>query len=69
MELTDDPLYTPAEAAGRLRSNARTLERWRTTGDGPAFVKVGRRVCYPRSALDDFVQRRTRHNTTEKAGR
>ena len=63
MELHDDPLYTPGEAADRLRSNPRTLERWRTTGDGPSFVKVGRRVCYPKSALDEFVQRQTRQTT------
>lgn len=68
--MTDiDPLYLPPEAADQLRTNARTLERWRTTGTGPAFVKVGRRVCYRRSDLEAFVQRQTRQQTTEKAGR
>ena len=47
-----DPLYRAAEAAALLKSNARTLERWRSTGTGPSFVKVGRRVAYRRSDLE-----------------
>ncbi|RWD79761.1 MAG: DNA-binding protein [Mesorhizobium sp.] len=40
-------LLTPPEAAETLRVSARTLERWRMTGDGPKFVRIGpRRLAY-----------------------
>jgi hypothetical protein len=58
----DDALFTPTEAAAYLRSNTRTLERWRTTGSGPAFVKIGRRVAYTGAALGKFVAAQTRRN-------
>jgi hypothetical protein len=66
MSIDNDPLYLPDEAANQLRSNPRTLERWRTTGDGPAFTKIGRRVVYRRSALEAFIERRTQQHTTER---
>lgn len=34
------------ELAARWTISARTLERWRWTGDGPAFLKIGGRVVY-----------------------
>ena len=61
----DDPIYTPPETAEKLRSNERTLERWRTTGTGPAFVKIGRRVGYRQSAINAFLQQQTRMYTSE----
>lgn len=64
--LTDNAaLLTPTEAAAYLRSNARTLERWRSMGVGPAFVKIGRRVAYTRHALKEFVVSQTRRHTRE----
>ena len=32
--------------ADRWQISPRTLERWRWTGEGPAFVKIGGRVVY-----------------------
>ena len=54
-----DPLYVTNEAAALLRSNPRTLERWRTTGEGPTFVKLGRRVAVVRGArpIDSLICR------------
>ena len=34
------------ELAARLNISPRTLERWRWTGEGPRFMKVGGRVVY-----------------------
>jgi len=59
----DDPLLSPGETAAALLTNERTLERWRMTGDGPIFVKVGRRVAYRRSAIEQFLERQARHST------
>ena len=64
--LTDgDALFTPTEAAAYLRSNTRTLERWRITGNGPAFVKIGRKIAYTGAALGKFVAAQTRLHTGE----
>jgi predicted site-specific integrase-resolvase len=38
--------------ANRWQISPRTLERWRWTGEGPAFVKIGGRVIY---RLDDIL--------------
>ena len=62
-----DPLYRAAEAAALLKSNARTLERWRSTGTGPSFVKVGRRVAYRRSDLERWLAQQTRQHTSERS--
>ena len=61
----DRVLYTPDEAAKFLNSNPRTLERWRTEGNGPRFVKVGRRVHYRRESLDAWIAKQERSNTAE----
>jgi predicted site-specific integrase-resolvase len=34
------------ELALRWGISTRTLERWRWTGEGPAFLKIGARVAY-----------------------
>jgi hypothetical protein len=64
----DDPIYSPDDAAKELHPNLspRTLERWRTTGAGPDFVKIGRRVGYRQSDLNAFKQQRTRQHTSEE---
>ena len=62
-----DPLYRTPEAAELLKSNHRTLERWRTTGDGPMFIKLGRRVAYRLSDLQAFVAKQSRKHTGERA--
>ena len=35
-------LVTPKKAANLLSVTERTLERWRTTGDGPPFIRLTR---------------------------
>ncbi|MDP2357727.1 MAG: helix-turn-helix domain-containing protein [Beijerinckiaceae bacterium] len=40
------------ELATRWNISHRTLERWRWTGEGPQFVKLGGRVVY---RLDDVL--------------
>ena len=62
----DSPLLDTDRAARYLGSNARTLERWRTEGTGPKFVKVGRRVHYRRATLDAWILQRERSNTRQR---
>lgn len=58
-------LLTQAEAADHLRLSERTLERWRVSGGGPVFVKLGRRVLYRQADLDEWIVSRVMHSTSE----
>ena len=51
----DDPLLTTEEAAAYLGLAPSTLATWRVRrSDGPRFLKIGRKVLYPRSELKRF---------------
>lgn len=56
---------TQREAADFLRLSERTLERYRRTGTGPAFVKLGRRVVYRIADLTAFTEAHTYRSTSE----
>jgi len=56
-ELRD--LSTIDEAAAWLRTSKNTLYCWRSRGQGPRGIKVGRQVLYPREALVAFVAERS----------
>lgn len=45
----------------------RTLQRWRVTGDGPAFIRAGaRRILYRREAVEAWAaSREHRHRAAE----
>ena len=49
-----DPLLTVREAAALLRCSVHSLNKWRLTGGGPRFVRVGSRVRYRQSAIADL---------------
>jgi hypothetical protein len=44
----------------RLSVSVNTLRYWRSCGDGPNYVKMGRLVRYDASALEKFVLRNLR---------
>jgi excisionase family DNA binding protein len=54
--VVESPLLTPDEAATYLRSHIRTLERWRQRRCGPRYVRLGRRVCYFKTDLEQWAQ-------------
>jgi hypothetical protein len=60
-----DQLLTVNEAAEILRCSKASLDKWRLNGAGPAFIYVGRRVRYARTALADFIVRSTRRSTSD----
>ena len=33
----------------------RTLEHWRLLNKGPRYIKIGRKVVYARSAIEEFI--------------
>ena len=65
---TPRPLLSQNQAAELLGGvSPRTLERWRLTGEGPRFVKVGRRALYRPEDLEAYIQSRVRRSTSEAA--
>lgn len=56
---------TPA-AASMLGLAARTLEKYRLTGAGPRFLKLGARVLYDPRDLDKWVAARRRTSTSDR---
>ena len=54
------------ELAARWTISARTLERWRWTGDGPAFLKIGGRVVYRLEDVLAYEQARQRRSAAER---
>ena len=60
-------LRTP-EAAKYLGLAVSTLEKFRLTGDGPRFVRIGvRAVGYLVEDLDSWLRARVRRSTSDKA--
>lgn len=53
------------EAAVYVRLGKPTLERFRITGDGPAYVKLGSAVRYRKSDLDAWLVSRVMRSTSD----
>jgi len=51
------------ELAERWKISYRTLERWRWSGGGPRFVKIGHRILYRLEDIEAF-EREQRHTST-----
>jgi hypothetical protein len=54
--VTDEQFLTPEEVSERYRGRITvgTLRNWRSMRIGPCYVKHGRVILYPVSALDEF---------------
>lgn len=59
--MTNDEYLTPAELVARYKGaiTIRTLANWRSSGDGPAYTKVGGRVLYSAEAVINWERQRT----------
>lgn len=55
------------QAASYLNLSPRTLEKLRVVGRGPLYRKLGRRVTYAISDLNDWADARACASTTEVA--
>ena len=51
------------ELAARWTLSPRTLERWRFTGEGPQFVKLGGRVIYRLEDIEAYEAEQIRQMT------
>ena len=64
---TKEPLLRPDDAARYLGFGAGWLAKLRMRGgDGPKFIKLGRRIRYTRSDLDQWVEANRVRSTSER---
>lgn len=60
-------LLDTTDFASRLKDTSpRTIERWRTKGTGPKFIRVGRRVLYRPEAIERWLDQQTRSHTNQE---
>lgn len=64
--MTSEVLNT-AEAALYVRLGKPTLERFRISGDGPVYAKLGNSVRYRKADLDAWLESRLTRSTSEAA--
>lgn len=48
------PYLTTEELAERFRVSVETARWWRHVGKGPQGVRIGKRVLYPVTAVEDY---------------
>lgn len=65
----DVRMMTQAIAAEGLTLSPRSLEKMRTTGRGPKYIKVGRRVLYDPRDVAAWLESHKVSNTAEAGGR
>jgi hypothetical protein len=52
-------LYDQEQLAEKIHHSPRTLERWRMTGEGPPYVKLGRKCLYRLREVEAWLAART----------
>ena len=63
MTTADHELLTITEVAELLRTPVATLRYWRHLGIGPASFRIGRRVMYRRSDVEDWINAQQHQST------
>lgn len=60
-----DELLDTDDVAAYIGLSPVTLRKWRMTGAGPNFVRLGRAVRYRKAVIDAFLTAREYATTTE----
>jgi excisionase family DNA binding protein len=60
------PLLTQRQAAALLCLSERTLERFRVSGIGLKFVRMGKSIRYRLGDVEAWIERRTVGSTSER---
>lgn len=61
----DNQLYSPSRTAEILCVATATLRKWRWEGNGPSYVKIGRKIAYRQIDINNFIESRIRISTSE----
>jgi predicted DNA-binding transcriptional regulator AlpA len=67
--MISEDYFDANQASQFTKLSVSTLNKFRLSGDGPRYMKLGRRVVYARAALMDWMHRRERASTSDPAGR
>jgi predicted site-specific integrase-resolvase len=59
MEQIEQTHAKEGEVAVALAISAITLQRWRKTGYGPPWIRVGKAIWYPRAGVSDWLNNQT----------
>ena len=62
------PYLDQIEAAALCRLSPRTLEGYRLRGNGPPYLKVGKKILYTKPDLIVWLERHRRTSTSDPAG-
>ncbi len=65
MRRLSEPMLTTREVARRLKLHPTTVARWRISGGGPVYFKIGPSYRYPESDLERWL---TESCTPERLG-
>jgi predicted DNA-binding transcriptional regulator AlpA len=58
--IQDTAEYLPESAlCEEYPFSPRTVQRWRATGEGPPYIRVGRRILYRRSDVEAWLSSQT----------
>jgi predicted DNA-binding transcriptional regulator AlpA len=60
-----EKVNTPRETAARLKVSESFLAKKRVSGGGPRFIKIGRLVRYPESAISEYLASQVRTSTSD----
>jgi predicted DNA-binding transcriptional regulator AlpA len=63
--MADSALLDTKQASALFGLSESTLRKWRLSGQGPAFVRLGRAVKYRQADIDQFLDERLFHSTAE----
>lgn len=67
MAPSDRRVLNENELAQRWGVSPKTLQRWRSEGRGPRYLKLSKRVSYPLEAILDFEYSALHESTAERA--
>ena len=58
--------FKPQDLADRWHVSPATLERWRTEGKGPPYIKLEGRVLYREEDIDDYERDHLHRSPAER---
>lgn len=58
-------LLTPEALGDRWTVAPHTLSQWRWKGNGPRFIKIGKKILYPLEGILMFENERVRSSTSQ----
>ena len=62
-------VLSETELANRWGVSPKTLQRWRTEGRGPKYLKLSKRVTYPLDAIAEYEHCALHVSTSERVAK